>query len=315
MWTAILNALFEVLKFFNNFTHDWGLAIILMTLVFRFIVWPLTTKQVKSTVNMQKLQPLMKEVQEKYADDKQRQSEEMMKLYKEQQINPLSGCLPLIIQFPLLFAFYGMLSIAHWDKTKHIWSGGGPLYRFLGGTTAHVANQAAPFLKFIHLPGVKLPGFLPDIMTTPGLILSDHGGWNHIFSALPALWPYLLILVLFAVGSLIPMLITPGGGSQAKSMGIFMSLFMLVIGFQIPAGAILYYVVSTLFAVGQQILIQRQMKTAEEAEIAEIIASEDRSKGKSKKNKELAAEVESKPNAKKSKNAGTGPAAKPSNKK
>ncbi|MCL2324674.1 MAG: YidC/Oxa1 family membrane protein insertase [Actinomycetia bacterium] len=287
MWQSILNALFQVLKLFYDFTKDWGLAIVLLTIVFRILVWPLMTKQVKSTVGMQKLQPLMKEVQEKYADDKQKQSEEMMKLYKEQKVSPFSGCLPMLLQFPLLFAFYGMLSIAHKAGDK-----GGPLYQFLNGA-------AAPFLKFIHLPGAKplefvdratkvtieARGFLPDIMKTPGMILKASGGWNHLPNALPWLWPYLLILLLFAVGSLIPMLMMPGSGSQQKSMGIFMSLFMLVIGFNIPAGALLYYVVSTLFAVGQQALVQKQMLLAEEREVSEIIAAEDepKNKGKGKK--------------------------------
>jgi YidC/Oxa1 family membrane protein insertase len=276
MWQAILEALFQALKFFEGFTRDWGLAIILMTVTFRLIIWPLTTKQVKSTANMQKLQPLMKEVQEKYADDKQKQSEEMMKLYKEQNISPLSGCLPMLLQMPLLIAFYSMLSIPQGGKGL-----GGPLYRFLDGAVA-------PFLEFIHLPGVKAAGFLPDIMVSPGTILKSHGGWNNIFGALPSLWPYLLILVLFAAGSLIPLLITPTSGSagaQQKNTGIIMSLVMLVIGFQIPAGALLYYDVSTLFAAGQQFFIQKRLQKAEQVEIAELIAAEDRNKKGSKKNK------------------------------
>ncbi|MCL2882289.1 MAG: YidC/Oxa1 family membrane protein insertase [Coriobacteriia bacterium] len=297
MWTAIINALFQVLKLFYSFTRDWGLAIILMTLVFRILVWPLMTKQVKSTVGMQKIQPLMKEVQEKYADDKQRQSEEMMKLYKEQKVSPFAGCLPLLLQMPLLFAFYSMLNIARADKSG-ILTGGGPLYKSLAHYSylpVQIADKVtfvftkvkidpAPFLRFIHLPGVKTPGFLPDIMTTPDMILKAHGGWNNILGALPSLWPYLVILLLFAIGSLIPMLMMPGGNSQNKNMGIFMSLFMLFIGFNIPAGALLYYDVSTLFAVGQQAFIQKRMEAAEEEEIAEIIAAEEPSKKKGKKN-------------------------------
>ncbi len=270
MWQSILEALFQVLKVFYSFTKDWGLAIVLMTIAFRILIWPLMNKQIKSTVGMQKLQPLMKEIQEKYADDKQKQSEEMMKLYKEQEVSPLSGCLPMLLQMPLLFAFYGMLSIAHADKAGKL-VGGGPLYRFLDG-------QAAPFLKV-----------LPDIMKTPTMILEAHGGWNHIGAALPTLWPYLIILVLFAVGSLIPMLMTPGGGNQQKTMGIVMSVFMLYIGFIIPAGALLYYATGTFFMVGQQALIQRQIKLAEEKEVAEIIAAEDETPKKGKQNKSKAA--------------------------
>jgi len=126
---------------------------------------------------------------------------------------------------------------------------------------------------------------LPDIMKTPEMVLQAHGGWSNIFGALPSLWPYLLVVLLFAVGSLIPMLMMPGGGSQQKGMGVFMSIFMLVIGFSIPAGAILYYDASTLFAVGQQAFIQKRMREAEEEEIEEIIAAEDEGGGKKKKNK------------------------------
>ena len=301
MWTAIINALFEALKLFYGFTRDWGLAIILMTLVFRILVWPLMTKQVKSTVGMQKIQPLMKEVQEKYADDKQRQSEEMMKLYKEQKVSPFAGCLPILLQMPLLFAFYSMLNIARADKSG-VLAGGGPLYKSLAHYSylpvqitekisfvfTKVKIDPAPFLKFIHLPGVKAPGFLPDIMTTPDMVLKAHGGWNNILGALPSLWPYVVILLLFAIGSLIPMLMMPGGNSQNKNMGIFMSLFMLVIGFNIPAGALLYYDVSTLFAVGQQAFIQKRMEAEEEEEIAEIIAAEEPSKKKGKKKSDAA---------------------------
>ena len=297
LWQEILKALFEVLKVFYSFTHDWGLAIILMTIVFRILVGPLMTKQVKSTVGMQKLQPLMKEIQEKYADDKQKQSEEMMKLYKEQQVSPFAGCLPMLLQLPLLFAFYSMLAIGRLNTKTHVYAGGGPLWNFLGGTVEHAADKAAPFLKALHLPGVSSPGFLPDIMKTPEMVLQAHGGWSNIFGALPALWPYLLVVLLFAVGSLIPMLMMPGGGSQQKGMGVFMSIFMLVIGFSIPAGAILYYDASTLFAVGQQAFIQKRMREAEEEEIEEIIAAEDDGAGKKKKGKNAQAAADTNKNA------------------
>jgi len=266
MWQAILEALFQALKFFYNFTKDWGIAIILLTIVFRILVWPLMTKQVKSSIGMQKLQPLMKEIQEKYADDKQKQQEELMKLYKEQEVSPFAGCLPMLLQFPLLFAFYGMLTIAHADKTGKL-IGGGPLYHYLGG-------KAAPFLF----------GFLPDIMKTPDMILKAHGGWNNFFGALPSLWPYLLIVVIFAVGGMIPMLMMPGGAQQ-KSMGVFMSLFMVYIGFIVPAGAGIYYSASTLFAAGQQALIQTRMKEAEEKAAQEIIVEKGKKKGKKNKSK------------------------------
>ena len=84
--------------------HNLGIAIIMMTAVVMLLMMPLTAKQVRSMVAMQKLQPEIKKLQNAYKDDRQKQSEEVMKFYKENQINPLAGCLPLVIQFPVWIA-------------------------------------------------------------------------------------------------------------------------------------------------------------------------------------------------------------------
>ena len=89
--------------------HNLGVAIILMTCVVMAIMMPLTAKQVRSMVAMQKLQPEIKRIQQEYKDDRQKQSEEVMKFYKENQINPLAGCLPLVIQFPVWISLYRTL--------------------------------------------------------------------------------------------------------------------------------------------------------------------------------------------------------------
>ena len=74
MWDAFKDAIFICIEFFYNFVHDWGLAIVIVTLIFRLILFPLMQKQIKSTFQMQKFSPLMQEIQTKYADDKQRQA-------------------------------------------------------------------------------------------------------------------------------------------------------------------------------------------------------------------------------------------------
>ena len=110
MWDAFKDAIFICIEFFYNFVHDWGLAIVIVTLIFRLILFPLMQKQIKSTFQMQKFSPLMQEIQTKYADDKQRQSAEMQKLYAESGFNPLAGCLPMILQMPIFIAlFHGRL--------------------------------------------------------------------------------------------------------------------------------------------------------------------------------------------------------------
>src|ERR1044071_8405124 len=88
----------------------WGLSIVSLVVLIRICLIPLFVKQIKATRGMQALQPKMKAIQERYKNDKQRQSEEMMKLYKETGTNPLSSCLPILAQSPFFFALYSVLS-------------------------------------------------------------------------------------------------------------------------------------------------------------------------------------------------------------
>src|SRR5579875_4156270 len=106
-----LMTVFEtVLKFFHNsWGIEWGWAIVLLTVCIRAILIPLTVKQYHSMRALQKLAPQMKELQQKYKDDKQRQQQEMMRLYKEHNVNPFASCLPMVVQLPVLISLYYML--------------------------------------------------------------------------------------------------------------------------------------------------------------------------------------------------------------
>ena len=88
---------------------NYGIAIIILTLITKFLLWPLGTKSYKSMHQMKKLQPLIKEIREKYKDDKKKMNEETMALYRTYKINPLGGCLPMVVQIPVFFALYRML--------------------------------------------------------------------------------------------------------------------------------------------------------------------------------------------------------------
>jgi YidC/Oxa1 family membrane protein insertase len=110
----ILQPLIDVNDAIVKFWHDtvglgWGLSIIGLTMVVRLAILPLTYRQVRSMQGLQKLQPEMKKIQERYKEDKKRQQQEMMKLYQEHEINPLGSCLPLILQLPFFFALYQTL--------------------------------------------------------------------------------------------------------------------------------------------------------------------------------------------------------------
>ncbi|MEE9543179.1 MAG: membrane protein insertase YidC, partial [Thermodesulfobacteriota bacterium] len=102
----------SILNFFQKFVVNYGIAIILLTVVIKIVFYPLTKKSLSSMKDMQKLQPQMKALKEKFKDDKQRQNKEVMELYKRHKVNPLGGCLPMVLQIPVFIALYEVLSVA-----------------------------------------------------------------------------------------------------------------------------------------------------------------------------------------------------------
>jgi YidC/Oxa1 family membrane protein insertase len=94
---------------YDHLIPNYGVAIILLTILFKLIFWPLGTKSYKSMAEMKRLQPLMADIRMKYKDDKKKMNEEIMGLYKTYKVNPMSGCLPMLVQIPVFFAFYRML--------------------------------------------------------------------------------------------------------------------------------------------------------------------------------------------------------------
>ena len=110
IFQPLIDVFEAVLKFFHNHVGiSWGFSIVLLTVVMRAILVPLTVKQFHSMQKMQRMQPQMKAIQAKYKDDKQRQQQEMMKFYKENEINPLGSCLPLVAQIPVFISLFYML--------------------------------------------------------------------------------------------------------------------------------------------------------------------------------------------------------------
>lgn len=98
-----------LLNWFYGYLHNYGVAIILVTILFKLVFWPISQKGMKSMKNMQKLQPKMVKIKEKYKDDPTRMNQEVMNLYKTYKVNPLGGCLPMVLQIPVFFALYKVL--------------------------------------------------------------------------------------------------------------------------------------------------------------------------------------------------------------
>ena len=111
MWSSLIALVTKLLIMLYGFTHNYGVAIILLTILIRVILYPLMQKQMVSMREMQKIQPLMKAVQDKYKNDKERLNKELMALYKEHKVNPMSGCLPLLIQMPILILLFQTLRV------------------------------------------------------------------------------------------------------------------------------------------------------------------------------------------------------------
>ncbi len=235
MWDWLVNILFEILKLIQGFAVDWGLSIIILVLIIRVILTPLLLKSTKSTARMQVLQPRLMELQQKYQDDPQRMNEEMQKFYSENKFNPFGGCLPLLIQMPVLLALFTLLR---------------NLPQYFEGANFSFYN------------------ILPDLTTAPSTAMSQ---------GIEVALPYLISLVLFAVLTLIPQLYMARNqtGQQATTMrttALVMAVMMLFIGWALPAGVLLYYDVSTLWQVIQQIFVTQKVmekaKAEEEARLA-----------------------------------------------
>ena len=124
---TILNPLIEILKTILVFFHDhvypnYGIDIILLTIVVRIAMIPLTLTQIKSQAQIQKIQPQINKIRQEYKDDKEKMNIETMKMYRENKINPLSGCLPLLLQLPILFALFMLLqNYAPINEESFLW--------------------------------------------------------------------------------------------------------------------------------------------------------------------------------------------------
>src|SRR6201996_5386821 len=109
IFQPLIDVFESVLKAFHSTGLSWGWSIVLLTVAVRAVLVPLTFRQIKGMVRMQALQPQMKEIQQKYKDDKPRQQQEIMAFYRENNVNPLSSCLPMVLQLPVFISLYYML--------------------------------------------------------------------------------------------------------------------------------------------------------------------------------------------------------------
>lgn len=197
------DAFLLILKSLYGLTGSYGWAIILLTIIVRIILLPLTLQQTKAQIDLQRIQPKVKELQKKYKDDKEKLNQELIKLYSEHKVNPFGGCLPLIIQLPVFFALFRVLNQYQALKTEGFY-------------------------------------FIPSL----GGVASKAG-----FSV--EAWPYLLLVVLLGLTSYYSAKMMSSDKTQEMT-NITMSLFLLFIAYNIPAGVLLYWLVTNVLTILQQ---------------------------------------------------------------
>jgi YidC/Oxa1 family membrane protein insertase len=258
IWSSLIYFVGQLLEFLYGFTHNYGLAIILLTIIIRVLLYPLMQKQMTSMRETQKIQPLMQEIQRKYKNDKERMNQELMRLYKEHKVNPMGGCLPLIIQMPILILFFQALREFEYFIPNTMIKDGGFLWiqNEVMYQDKMIAGLAAPDKLFWIVPAT-----VPLIGGTPIGILPFLVGASMYFQqklttpAIPA-------------NSQSDSSSNPAANTQ-KIMNTIMPIMITFISFSLPSGLSLYWFTSTLFGIGQQILINKKEPTIkQEADIS-----------------------------------------------
>ncbi len=204
-----------LLRTLNGLVGNFGVAIILLTVIIRGLMFPIAQKQFASMAQMKAVQPKMKEIQERFKDDKQRQQQEIMKLYKDEKVNPLAGCLPLVLQIPIFFALYKVLVLA-------------------------IEMRHEPFIAWIRDLSAPDPAHILNLF---GMLPYDVPG----FLAIGPL-AVLLGITMWLTFKLNPSAMDP---VQQQMFAIMPWILMFVMA-PFAAGLLLYWVTSNILTVAQQ---------------------------------------------------------------
>jgi YidC/Oxa1 family membrane protein insertase len=263
MFDFVFQALAGLLSFYYQLLPNYAAAIALLTLTVMLLLFPLNAKGMRSMAAMSKLSPEMKRIQAKHKNDKVKQNEEMMALFKEHKVTPFGGCLPLLLQMPVLFVMYHVIR-GLVNKTKEgtfdpkYISHSSDLYRSLVGHT-------------------KMESLGIDLARSASEVLKVS-----LVTALPFLF---LIVLVVAAGYFQQAMISRRNpqqnvadnpmAKQMQSMTKVMPLMYLVFGFTLPAGLNIYFLVSSVFRIGQQTLIYKLDPSLSPGSGARTVASRD----------------------------------------
>jgi YidC/Oxa1 family membrane protein insertase len=225
---VITKPLAYLLNFFSSYLGNVGLAIIALTICIRIILFPLANKSFKSMSKMKVLQPKMMEIRERYGNDKVQMQKEVMALYKKEKANPLAGCLPILLQIPVFFALYKVLTVT-------------------------LEMRQAPFYGWIKDLSVPDPYSIFNLF---GLIPIDLPSFLII-----GMWPLLMGATMFLQQKLNP---APPDPVQAKVMAMLPFIFIFLFA-QFAAGLVLYWTCNNVLSIAQQWIIMKKLDNEKQA--------------------------------------------------
>ena len=255
IWNSLIGWVEQLLRILYGVTHNYGLAIILLTILIRIVLYPLMKKQMVSMQETQKIQPLMQEIQKKYKDDKERMNQEVMRLYKEHGVNPMGGCLPLLIQMPILILFFRVLREFEYFI---------PNTRTIDGGFLWIKNTiVVPILE----DGIQIGEKIVAGLASPDQLFIIPEAVPIIGGSPVGILPLLVGVSMYFQQKLTmpPMPVTSQGDSSSnpaastqKMMGTIMPVMIAFISFSLPSGLSLYWFTSTLFDIVQKVFINRK---------------------------------------------------------
>jgi YidC/Oxa1 family membrane protein insertase len=274
---------------------NYAVALLLFTLITRLILLPLAIKQQKSMAKMAVFQPKMQELQKKYANNKEKLQEEMMKLYSEEGYNPMSGCLPLVIQLPILM---GLIDVIY-KPLKHILHMSDEVINAAVqiATDMGVTNSYAPQLAVMRAFGQDSQAFeslgSDFVNALSNFDLNFLGIFNLADTPTLGFNVMVILPIVSGLSALLMSLISmrqsaatnpnAAGNGATKTMMLIMPLMSLAIAFSVPAGVVLYWIYSNLIAIVQSLLLYKFYNPQKMAEKIRVEMEEKKEKQRQEK--------------------------------
>lgn len=273
MWNAICGFIGKLMQLIYSVVPNYGVAIILFTIILKVILFPIAVKQQKSSMAMVRLKPYQDDLMKKYGGNRQKYSEELQKLYQREGYNPMSSCLPLLLQMPILFMMYTIIRrpltfMANWSMAS-IWQKattefgvitekGTTMLNNMGGlsiTSENFNRYESQILSKMQNPPINTHFLGLDLAQVPSEVWKTSAFMIIIIPLLSGITSFLL--------SWLSQKMSPAqqasaeAGGSMKVMLFAMPLFSLWISFTVPAGLGIYWILSNVWGIGQLFLLNK----------------------------------------------------------